>query len=252
MGYGGPAFGYGPGMAGERTDRVEVADGSFEALVAVPDGGSGPGILLLHEIFGIDEFVRAKACELADAGYVVMVPDVFWRVQPGFVAPGTEEGVQQGMAMANCFFGEVAPEQMGADLGAALQHLRGLAEVSGRKVAAVGYCLGGTLAFAVAAAADPDALVSYYGSGVAGALDRADAVTCPALFHFGGSDPFISNDDIAAVGDRFAGRDDVEVVVHEGAGHAFENYDRPQFSDPVATAKSWPHTLRFLARTLEG
>ncbi len=239
-------------MSVDRTERVEVEDGSFGSYVTVPEGGSGPGVLLLHEIFGIAEFAKAKARELADAGYVVLVPDLFWRIQPGFVAPDTEEGIQQGMAMANRFFGEVPPERTAADLGAALQHLRGLPEVGGRKVATVGYCLGGTLAYAVATAADPDALVSYYGSGVAGALDRADAVRCPALFHFGGSDPFISGEDITKVGERFAGRPDVDVVVHDAAGHAFENLYHPKFANSAATAESWPRTLRFLAQTLEG
>jgi carboxymethylenebutenolidase len=238
-------------MATERIDRVEVVDGTFDGFLAAPGSGGGPGVLLLHEIFGIAEFAKAKARELADAGYVVFVPDVFWRIQPGFLAPDTDEGVQQGMAMANRFFAEVPSEQIAADLDAALQHLRGLPEVGGRKVAALGYCLGGTLAFAVAVSADPDSLVSYYGSGVPGMLDAAAAITCPALFHFGGSDPFISREAIADVQQRFADRPDVEVVVHEGAGHAFENTFHPAFADPESTATSWPHTLRFLARTLE-
>lgn len=245
-------LGYGPGVRSERTDRIEVADGGFEAFVAVPDGGAGPGILLLHEIFGIAEFAKAKARELADAGYVVVVPDVFWRVQPGFVAPDTEEGVQEGMAMAGRFFAEVTPEQMAGDLVAALGHVRRLPEVGRRKVAALGYCLGGTLGFLVAVHGDPDALVSYYGSGVRGMLGAADALRCPALFHFGGADPFIPAGEVAEVQERFAGRADVEVVVHEGAGHAFENAFHPMFSNPGATAESWGQTLRFLSRTLGG
>jgi carboxymethylenebutenolidase len=239
-------------MAEERSERVEVDDGSFGAFLALPQGGGGPGILLLHEIFGIAEFAKAKARDLADAGYVVLVPDVFWRLKPGFLAPDTEEGVQEGMAMANRFFAEVSPEQMAADLGAALAHLRGLAEVGGRKVAAMGYCLGGTLAYSVAVASDPDALVSYYGSGVPGMLDAADAITCSALLHFGGADPFISMDAITQVQQRLAGRPDVEVVVHEGAGHAFENSFHPMFSNPDASAESWRQTLAFLGRNLEG
>jgi len=239
-------------MARERTQRIEVEAGSFDAFVSTPDSGSGPGILLLHEIFGIAEFARAKARDLAEAGFVVLVPDLFWRIQPGFLAPDTDEGVQQGMAMANRFFAEVAPEQTRSDLSAALHHLRAMPEVSGRKVGTLGYCLGGTLAFALAVAADPDALVSYYGSGVAGMLGEADSVRCPALFHFGGSDPFIAGKDVAEVSNRFADRPDAEVVVHEGGGHAFENTFHPMFSNPEATAESWPQTLRFLARTLEG
>lgn len=239
-------------MAEERSEQIEVGDGSFGAFLALPDGAAGPGILLLHEIFGIAEFAKAKARDLAAAGYVVLVPDVFWRIEPGFLAPDTEEGVQQGMAMANRFFAEVPPERMGADLGAALGFLRGLPEVGGRKVAALGYCLGGTLAFAVAVSADPDALVSYYGSGAPGMLDAADAITCPALLHFGGADPFIPMAAISQVQQRFAGRAAAEVVVHDGAGHAFENSFHPMFSNPDATATSWRQTLDFLARTLEG
>ena len=239
-------------MTAERTVQVTVDDGSFDAFLAVPDSGRGPGILLLHEIFGIADFAKGKARDLAAAGYVVLVPDIFWRVHPGFLAPDTEEGVQQGMAMANRFFSEVSDEQRTADLVASLRHLRGLPEVGDRKVAAMGYCLGGTLSYLVAVAGDPDALVSYYGSGVSGMLDAADAITCPSLFHFGGADPFISMDAIGQVQQRFAGRADAEVVVHEGAGHAFENSFHPMFWNPDATAASWRHTLEFLARSLEG
>lgn len=78
-------------MATERSEPVEVGDGSFGAFLAVPEGGAGPGVLLLHEIFGIADFAQGKARDLAGAGYVVLVPDLFWRLEPGFVAPDTED-----------------------------------------------------------------------------------------------------------------------------------------------------------------
>jgi carboxymethylenebutenolidase len=122
-------------------------------------------------------------------------------------------------------------------------------EVNGG-VAVMGYCLGGSLAYEAAVAGDPDCCVSYYGSTVAGRLGEGSHIECPTIFHFGGSDPYIPVDDAEQVRETFAGRDDVEVHIHEAAGHAFENSFAPVFYDAEATRASWPLTLKFLRRHL--
>jgi carboxymethylenebutenolidase len=114
----------------------------------------------------------------------------------------------------------------------------------------MGCCLGGWLAYEVAAAGQPDACVSYYGSGVPGRLDAAEHITCPVLFHFGGSDPFIPREQVEACRAALGDRPGVEFLVQEQAGHAFENHLAPQFHDAEAASRSWPATVDFLQRTL--
>lgn len=231
-----------------RNERVVAPTGAwFDAHAFVP-GGSGPGILLLQEIYGVGEFLEEKATLLAGLGYAVLVPDVFWRVERNVSLAHDEASLQVAMGYMGRF-SEVPNEVTTADLVAALAHLRTLPEVDG-KVAVMGYCLGGKLAYEVAAASDPDACVSYYGSGIAARLDLAERIACPVLFHFGGSDPYISREDIDAISAVFSGRPGTEVVIQEQAGHAFENSFAPMFSVPDAAAASWPVTLGFLDRTL--
>ena len=241
-----------------RNERVLAPTGErFDARAFVPVGG-GPGVLLLQEIFGFDEFLESRARLLASLGYSVLVPDVFWRVERN-VSLGHDEAALQVAFGYMGRFAEVPKDVTTADLVAALAHLRTLPETIG-KVAVVGYCLGGRLAYEVAAASGPDAsgpdacgpdaCVSYYGSGIAAELDLAERIACPVLFHFGGSDPYLSRAEIDAITAAFAGRPGTEVVVQEHAGHAFENSFAPMFSDPEAAAASWPVTLAFLDRTL--
>lgn len=231
-----------------RTELVTAPDGQrFDAHAFVPSEG-GPGILLLQEIYGVGEFLRAKAMLLAGLGYAVVCPDVFWRVEPGVELAHDEEGLEAAFGYMGRF-SAIAPEVTTGDLVAALEHLRGMPEVTG-KVGVLGYCLGGRLAFEVAAAGDPDACVAYYGSGIADELALADHITCPVLFHFGGKDPYISGTEIGRVAEVFAGRPGCEVVVQEQAGHAFENSFAPMFSNPEAAAASWPVTVDFLESTL--
>ena len=256
-----------------RNERVLAPTGErFDARAFVPVGG-GPGVLLLQEIFGFDEFLESRARLLASLGYSVLVPDVFWRVERNVTLGHDEAALQVAFGYMGRF-SEIPKDVTTADLVAALAHLRSLPETIG-KVAVVGYCLGGRLAYEVAAASGPtasgpdasgldacgpdacgpdacgpDACVSYYGSGIAAELDLAERIACPALFHFGGSDPYLSREEIDAITAAFAGRPGTEVVVQEHAGHAFENSFAPMFSNPEAAAASWPVTLAFLDRTL--
>jgi carboxymethylenebutenolidase len=235
-----------------RTETITAADGgTFAAHVAVPDSGEGPGILLLQEIFGVNDFLKAKADDLAALGYVVLCPDVFWRVEPGVSLPHDDEALGQAFGYMERFMAE-GIEQAPSDLGAALAHLRALPEVGDRKVAAMGYCLGGFLAYQLACHYEPDAAVSYYGSGIADRLDDAKNLTCPIIFHFGGSDPFIPNEQVDSIRAHLDDRDAVEIHVQHQAGHAFENFLADQFHDPAATATSWPLTVDFLERELRG
>ncbi|MGH9291683.1 MAG: dienelactone hydrolase family protein [Acidimicrobiales bacterium] len=237
-------------MPTTRTETVTASDGgTFATHLTLPDAGEGPGILLLQEIFGVNDFLLGKAGELARAGYVVSCPDVFWRVQPGVSLPHDAASLQEAFGLMSRYSDEVPQETKVADLLAALSELQGTAEVN-RGVAAMGYCLGGMLAYLVAAHGDVDALVSYYGSGIADMLDISGGVACPVLFQFGGSDPYIAREQIDAIESCFKDRPDVEVRVEPGAGHAFENLLAPQFADPDAASRSWPHTLAWLSHNL--
>ena len=231
---------------------MDVPDGgTCTATVVVPDAGSGPGIVLFQEIFGVNDFLLAKANDLADLGYVVLCPDVFWRIAPGTSLTHDEAGLAEGFRLVQAY-GETVPDaDKVADLRAAVGHLRSLAETTG-PVASMGYCLGGTLAYRAASHVDVDACVSYYGSGVAELLAAGERPSCPSILHFGGKDPFIPEAQVEAVIAGFASRPDVEIHVQPGAGHAFENFLNPQFSDLDAAAISWPLTTEFLARHLQG
>ena len=131
---------------------------------------------------------------LAEAGYVVAAPDLFWRFAPGWRADHDEAGLQASFEQVGRF--DFA--QGTADAVAALIALGDLPDVAGRP-GVLGFCLGGTIAWAVAAAGDPSCCVSYYGSGVPGMLGLADDVRCPVLFHFGDEDGYIPAEGIEAV-----------------------------------------------------
>lgn len=228
-----------------RTDAVEVAGGRFDLHVWLPAAGHGPGLLLLQEIFGVGPYIRAVAARLADLGYVVGAPDVFWRLRPGWAADHDEAGLAGSMELA----GELDIAAAVADCVAALARLEATPEVDGRP-GAIGFCLGGTLAWSVGVEGQPAVVVSYYGSGVPDGVDAIDAIACPTLLHFGGDDAFIPAEQVERVAAAVGARAGFELHVHEGAGHAFDNHEAPMFHQPEVAARAWAVTTDFLARHL--
>jgi carboxymethylenebutenolidase len=228
-----------------RDETITIPDGELAAHVALPAGGSGPGLVLLHEIFGVGDYVRDAAARLARAGYVALAPDLFWRTQAGLELPQTDAGMEAGMAAAGKLdFGAAV-----GDAIAALALLRSRDEVAGG-VGVIGFCLGGTLAYQVAVHGTPDAAVVYYGSGIPSALDAADQIDCPMIMHWGGADPFIPREQIDAAAAMAATHPNIECHVHEGAGHAFDNHRSERFHQPEPRAAAWELTAAFLARAL--
>ena len=228
-----------------RRDDVTVADGTFGVHVVVPDAPSGAGIVLIQEIFGVGAYITAVADRLGGLGYTVAAPDLFWRFAPGHAADHDEEGLTTSIELV----GQLDPEKAVADCLATLAHLRGLPEVTG-PAGALGFCLGGTLAVGCALAGDPDAVVSYYGSGVPDLVDQLGAITAPTLLHFGGDDPFIPAEQLERVLEAVPQHPAIELNVEPGAGHAFDNHEAPMFHNAAAADHAWGLTRAFLARHL--
>jgi carboxymethylenebutenolidase len=228
---------------------LDVEGGQLPADLHLPPSGRGPGIVVVQEIFGVTDYITSRARDLADLGYVVLVPHLFWRLGDQVVQEGGD-GMGEAMALMGRFDWDLGV----ADGAAALGALRSREEVDG-PVALLGFCLGGGLAFAVAASTlpagtGPDALVSYYGSALPDLLPLAPAVTCPSLHHFGLGDAYISvarqRDIEAAV---TAGHHDVTFLTYERAGHAFDN-PSGQFHDAEASRRAWATTTAWLRERL--
>ena len=212
--------------------------------VWTPDAGSGPAILLLQEIFGVGPYIKDVGARLAEAGYIVGAPDVFWRFAPGWESTHDQEGLTASVEQA----GRMDPPTAIADCVAALDALQSMDDTTGVP-AVMGFCMGGTLAWGVALAGQPSVCVSYYGSGVPSMLDGIDAVTCPTLFHFGNADDYIPNEGVEAINAAIDGRHGFVLNV-ENAGHAFDNHRNPMFWNESAAQVAWAKTIAFLAEHL--
>jgi carboxymethylenebutenolidase len=224
-----------------RTDQVTCGDaGSMDVHVWLPDTPPRAAILLVQEIFGVGPYIRAVAERLADAGYLVGAPDVFWRFSPNFEAAHDEAGLGEAFTKVQ----QLDFPQAVVDCSAALTHLSALPGIES-PAAVMGFCLGGTIAWGVAMAVEPSVCVSYYGSGVPSMLDGIEQVHCPTLFHFGNSDQYIPNEGVDAVGAAIAGREGFVLNV-ETAGHAFDNHESDMFWNEAASKAAWAKTMAFL------
>jgi carboxymethylenebutenolidase len=230
-----------------RVERVRTSDGEMDAHVVLPEAGSGPGIVVLQEIFGVGDYIKQAAERLAGLGYVALAPDLYWRVEPGAALGHDEASLGKAFELA----GQLDHELAINDSIDALATLRDLPEVTG-KAGVLGFCLGGTLAFGVAVGGDPDAAVCYYGSGIPDMLGQADRIDCPVLFHFGGQDPYIPREQVDRVAAFADSRSAMECHIQPDAGHAFDNHEAPMFHQPEPAARAWEITRDFLARTLTG
>jgi carboxymethylenebutenolidase len=220
--------------------QIPVDGGELPADLHLPESGRGPGIVLFQEIFGVTGYVSARADDLAGLGFVVLVPHVYWRQGDPLI-----EGGDDALPRAMDAMGKVDWPEAVADGAAAVAALRARPEVDGR-TGVFGFCFGGGLAFAVAAADDPDFLVSYYGSALPDLLDQAPQVTCPSLHHFGLADDYLTPDVVDRVTQAVAGPE-TTVLTYAGAGHAFDN-PNPMFHHESASRDAWTATTEWLDR----
>ena len=224
---------------------VRTEAGEMPAQLWLPDEGSGPGILLLQEIFGVSGYIARRAADLAEVGYVVLAPELYWRLDTGPLDMSDPDVIGTAMGLVQ----QLDWQTTVGDAVAALDALRSRPEVRGG-TGVVGFCFGGGLGFNVAAVSDPDALVSYYGSSLPNLLDLVPQVRAPSLHHFGLADDFLILEVVERISSAVVdGPADVQVETYAGANHAFDNADYPMHH-AEASAVAWQRTLDFLRQRL--
>jgi carboxymethylenebutenolidase len=213
----------------------------IDAYLALPPGGQGPGLLLFQEIFGVNRHIRAVADQYAQAGYVVLAPDVFWaqarRVELGYEGDDREAAIR--------YMQGTQQDALISDIQAYASALRSRSEAVGKKIGAVGYCMGGRMAYFSAVHSGVDAAVCYYGGGIQNNLQHAANVRGALQFHYGAKDSMIPPDAVDAVR---AAHPTADVNVLD-ADHGFNCWDRATF-DARSARVALAYSLEFLAENL--
>ncbi|GGB38753.1 carboxymethylenebutenolidase [Sphingomonas metalli] len=203
------------------TDTITLdtlaGDARFTVYRARPEGTPRAAIVVIQEIFGVNAGIRRKCDTLAEAGYLALAPDLFWRFAPGIeLDPDVPDQMQQALGLMPKLDQDGAIRDIEATIRAARAELG-----DGGKVGVVGYCLGGRLAFMTATRTDVDAAVGYYGVGIDGLLGEKHAIAHPVLLHVPEEDHFVDKDAQARM---HAGLDDhSKVTLHDypGEDHGF-------------------------------
>jgi carboxymethylenebutenolidase len=227
---------------------LSVGDGTtMQAFVARPPGRARrPGLLLCQEAFGVNDHIKDVARRCARAGWTTIAPELFHRTAPpGFAGSyGDFEGVRAHVQA-------LSPEHVERDIGAAHAWLQADARSDAARVAALGFCMGGRVAYLANATVPLRAAVSFYGGGIVPALlDRAARLSGPQLFFWGGADTHIPPEQRRAVIDtlRQAGKAYTNVEFSE-AGHGFFCDQRPSYH-AVSARRAWLLTRDFLTAAL--
>ncbi|HEX6046006.1 MAG TPA: dienelactone hydrolase family protein [Pyrinomonadaceae bacterium] len=218
--------------------------GEFDAYLALPAGGYGPGIVVLQEIFGVNKVVRDVADWYAAHGFVALCPDLFWRQQPGVEL--TDKDWDQAIA----FYQGLDEAKAVDDSAAALEFLRRHNACSGR-VGAVGYCLGGNLAYLLSVRYKPDCAVGYYGVSIEKSLGEADKLASPLLLHIAGDDKFCPPEAQRQIHSTLGSNPLVTLHEYPGLGHAFGRVGGEHY-DAAAAEVANLRSLEFFVRHLAG
>ena len=203
------------------TDMMTIAtldgQGRFAAYCAEPAGTPRAAIIVIQEIFGVNAGIRRKCDRLAEDGYLAIAPDLFWRLEPGIeLDPDIEPEFQRALALMGKFNQDAGVRDIEAAIRAARQRLG-----QGGKVGAVGYCLGGRLAFMAATRTDVDASVGYYGVMIDQMLGEAHAIARPLLLHIPTADHFVGPDAQAAIHAALDEHPRVTLYDYPGLDHGF-------------------------------
>ena len=222
------------------TVKLKAADGhTLNAYVAQPEATPKGAVVVVQEVFGVNHHIRSVADRFAAEGYLAVAPALFDRYEPGFEAAYDAEGMQRGVAIMQ----KMNMEWTFADTLAAVQYAR---DEYKTRVAVVGFCLGGSVAWVAAVQMPVSAAVGYYGGYITKFNDQQPKA--PVMLHFGGKDDHIPQSDVEAIQ---AAHPDVPIYVYPESGHGFNCDERASYN-PDAAKRAWGRTLAFLSEHLGG
>lgn len=223
---------------------IEVSDSEGFGAYVASDGTSRPALIICPEVFGVNAHMRSVADRFARAGYLAVVPDMLWRVEPGLQIPYDAAGLQRGSELLPKFDIGLG----GEDIGLVIEAVRRRPDCNG-KVGVIGFCIGGTLAYLAAARHGVQAAVGYYAKGVEQFLQEAEHVQCSTILHYAGADRFIPEEVVDRVREGLAGCPGVAIFTYPGVDHGFNSEDRRAYS-PDAAALAMGRTLAVLDKAL--
>lgn len=200
------------------TVRISTLEGddSFSAYCARPTGEPRAAIVVIQEIFGVNAGIRRKCDRLAADGYLALAPDLFWRLEPGIeLDPDIEPEFKRALEL----LGRCEQDLAVRDIEATIRHARSALGVE--KVGVVGYCLGGRLAYMVAARTDADASVGYYAVGLPDLLREKHAIANPLMLHLAGADHFVPPEQQQAIHAELDDHPKVTLHDYPGEDHGF-------------------------------
>ncbi len=226
---------------------VTAADGgSFNAYVAMSKKGKGPGLVVIQEIFGVNQVMRDLTDGYAAQGYTAICPDLFWRQKPGIqITDKTKAEWDQAMGLLNGMDQDKAVEDIKATLAAVRKH----PACSGR-AGAVGFCLGGRLAYMTATRTDADCSVSYYGIMIDALLGESRNIKNPLLMHIAEKDQYVPPEAQTKIKEGLRNNAKVTMYTYKGMDHAFARVGGAHYDKELADMAN-TRTLDFFKRNLD-
>src|SRR6185295_11368119 len=217
---------------------------NFDGYLALPASGYGPGIVVLQEIFGVNSYIRSIADWYAAHGFVALCPDLFWRLERGVEL--TDKGADWEKAFA--LYQELDEAKAVEDSAAALAALRQHPACNGR-VGAVGFCMGGNLAYLLSVRFKPDCAAGYYGVSIEKTLSEATSLSSPLLLHIAGRDRFCPPEAQAAIHQTLGPNPLVTLYDYKDEDHAFGRPGGDHYSAASAELANL-RTLEFFVKNL--
>lgn len=219
-------------MSGQYIEVKTQTGKSFAGYLASAEGGKGPGIVLCQEIFGVNAAMRIKADFLAEEGYTVLVPDLFWRTAPRIELGYTEQDFQKAFELYQHYDEDQGVE----DIQDSLNFLKTLESCDASAgLGVVGYCLGGKLAYlAGCRISEVACAVGYYGVGIEKTLDELENAKGRVVLHIAELDKFTPPEARQKILDAAAQYSNVQAYVYEGVDHAFARPNSEHYHKPSA------------------
>ncbi len=219
---------------------IPCKDGSMMGYLAMPKSGSGPGIVVMQEIFGVNQVMRDITDAFAAEGFVALCPDLFWRIEPGI---NITDKSKAEWDKAFSLFGKFNRDTGIEDVGATLATMRTLRGCTG-KAGTVGFCLGGLLAYLSATRTNADAAVGFYGVSITDFLDEAQNIKKPLMLHIAGKDGFVPPPAQAAMHKGLDGNKLCTLYDYPDQDHAFARMGGEHY-DEAAAKSAMSRTVSF-------